>query len=311
MKFHAVMIFSFMVLVFVLTLNCIWSCSLKFYLIFCCVVDSAASRRTDCTALKNALLNPVLEGNFFCLPNEVPFPVSVKDKPTLNKIPSKLLKREFHQEIQLILQHLGLSGREGHDEGVSRPNNRGAVFFGPSGIGKSWAAMAVLMDELRLAEKTGRTVVYFDSVGSSAFVFGKHTCVHMAVKGGPNAVDIPELLESDTLLIYDAMVGSKDVLRIFRCDYLIFSSPNAGNYKHVARCGLLRFICPNWTVDELKQLEQGYGDRLPSSEVERRFERFGGSPLSVISLDANWSDVRKNDAKMLLRGDLSLWSESA
>ena len=88
--------------------------------------------------------------------------------------------------------------------------------------------MAVLVDDLKLAEKTGRTVVYL-----SAYVFGKHRCVRIKYisRCPKNSTDIPELEEEETFLIYDAMAGSKDDLLIFRCEYLIFSCPSAGNYK--------------------------------------------------------------------------------
>ena len=73
------------------------------------VVDSSVSGRspaTDCTALKNALLNPVMEDNFLRLPNSEAFPVGVKDNSSVNTIPSKLLTRDFHKEIRLILRYL-------------------------------------------------------------------------------------------------------------------------------------------------------------------------------------------------------------
>jgi hypothetical protein len=265
----------------------------------------------DCTALKNALLTPVMVGNFLCLPNTEAFPVGVKDNSSVNTIPSKLLKRDFHKEIRLIVKYLRENRRKRPDKGAVFRPNKGAVFFGPSGTGKSWAAMAVLIDELKLAEKSGRTVVYFDSVSKCACVFGKHRCVRIKdVSRGPNSTDIPELEEEETLLIYDAMAGSKDELLIFRCEYLIFSSPNAGNYKQAARSGLLRFICPNWTKEELKELEHGYGDRFPSGEVESRFEQYGGSPRSVVAMDTDSSDDQLKDAQLLLQGKLSLWSAS-
>ena len=92
--------------------------------------------------------------------------------------------------------------------------------------------MAVLVDELKLAEKTGRTVVYFDSVSKSAYVFGERRCVCIEdVLRGPNSTDIPELEKEETLLIYDAMAGSKDELLIFRCEYLIFSFPTSYHHR--------------------------------------------------------------------------------
>jgi hypothetical protein len=196
-------------------------------------------------------------------------------------------------EIGLIVKYLRENSRKGPDVGAVFRPNEGAVFFGPSGTGKSWAAMAVLVDELKLAEKTGRTVVYFDSVSKCAFVFGMHRCVRIEdVSRGPNLTDIPELAEEETLLISDAMAGSKDELSIFRCEYFIFSSPNAGNYKQAARSGLLRFICPNWTKEELKELEHGYGDRYSTGEVESRFDQYGGYPRAVVSMDTSSSDVQ-------------------
>ena len=49
-------------------------------------------------------------------------------------------------------------------------------FFGPSGTGKSWAAMATLKDELLDSfslKDDKRTVVYFDAYGQRAFVFSE------------------------------------------------------------------------------------------------------------------------------------------
>jgi len=251
-----------------------------------------------------------VEGNFYCLPISETFPVGVKDNTSVNTIPFKLLKRDFHEEISLIVKYLRENRRKRSDKegAVFRPN-KGAIFFGPSGTGKSWSAMAVLKDEVKSAEVTGRTVVYFDSVSKRAYVFGKHRCVCIrGMGGGPNKIDIPELNKEETLLIYDAMAGSKDELLIFRCEYIIFSSPNAGNYKQAARSGLLRFICPSWSKEELKELEHGYGDRFPKGETENRFEQYGGSPRLVVAMDTDSSDEQVKDAKLLLQGTLSLSS---
>ena len=95
----------------------------------------------------------------------------------------------------------------------------------------------------------------------------------------------------------------------YSVEYLIFSCPSAGNYKHAARSGLLRFICPNLTKEELKELEHGYGDRFPSGEVESRFEQYGGYPRLVVAIDTDSSDDQLKDAQLLLRGNLSLRSE--
>ena len=97
-----------------------------------------------------------MEDNFLCLPNSEAFPVGVKDNSSVNTIPSKLLTRDFHKEIRLIVRYLRENRRKRPDKGAVFRPNKGAVFFGPSGTGKSWAAMAVLVDELKLAEKTER-----------------------------------------------------------------------------------------------------------------------------------------------------------
>lgn len=81
------------------------------------------------------------------------FPVSLKE--ATNTIPSELLMRTFHNEVKLILKKLR------NDRKVKR-NNGGAIFFGTSGSGKSWASEVVLVDELREAEVCGKTVVYFE-----------------------------------------------------------------------------------------------------------------------------------------------------
>ena len=183
------------------------------------------------------------------------------------------------------------------------------MFFGPSGTGKSWAGQAVLVDELKDAEVSGKAVVYFDSLGKRAFVFSKERSVLIERLTSPNVVDIPALKLRDTVLIYDAARGAQDILSSFPCECLIFASPNAGNFKQAARnSGLVRFICPNWTVKELQLLEHGYGDRYPPEEVESRFERFGGSPRAVVANETSISETQESDARRLLKG-VHLWSD--
>lgn len=228
------------------------------------------------------------------------FPVSLKE--TTDKIPSKLLIRSFHGEVNMIIKKM-MVDRE------ARGNIGGAIFFGPSGTGKSWASQAVLVDELRDAKVSGKAVVYFDSAGKKAFVFSKERNVLIGKITSPNDVDIPELKVRDTVLIYDAVRGAQEPLAAFPCVCLIFSSPNAGNFKQVAgNSGLVRFVCPNWTVEELKLLEHGYGDRFPPEEVESRFERFGGSPRAVVANETSISETQERDASLLLKG-VNLWSD--
>eukprot|EP00981_Chlorochromonas_danica_P010794 scaffold3413_cov189-Ochromonas_danica.AAC.1 len=179
----------------------------------------------DCTGLKTALLSAKVDGGFLCLSGSEVFPVSLKE--TTNEIPSKLLIRSFHNEVKLIIKKLRT------DRKVKRTTG-GAIFFGPSGTGKSWAGEAVLVDELREAEVSGKTVVYFDSAGKRAFVFSKERSVSVEPLTSPNVGDIPELKVRDTVLIYDAVRGAQDPLTSFPCECLIFSSPNAGNFKQVA-----------------------------------------------------------------------------
>ena len=87
-----------------------------------------------------------------------------------NEIPSKLLIRPFHGEIKLILEKL-------RNDRKKRRTTGGAIFFGPSGTGKSWATQAVLVDELKEAQVSGKTVVYFDTTSKKAFVFSKERSV--------------------------------------------------------------------------------------------------------------------------------------
>lgn len=235
-----------------------------------------------------------------CLSSSHVFPVSQKE--SVNDIPSKLFIRSFHSEVKLILEKMRTDCKV-------RRSNGGAIFFGPSGTGKSWASMAVLVDELREAEVLGKTVVYFDSVGKSAYVFSKERSVLIEPLSNPNVADIPELKARETVLIYDAARGAQDSLTGFPCEYLIFSSPNAGDFKRVATNNVLvTFVCPNWTVEELQMLEHGYGDQISSEEVVRRFERFGGSPRAVVVNPPDISETQERDAGRLLKG-VNLWSE--
>ena len=82
----------------------------------------------------------------------------------------------------------------------------GAIFFGPSGTGKSWAGEAILVDKLSDAKVSGKAVVHFDSAGKRAFVFSrKKRSVLIEPLNSPNVGDIPELKVRDTVLIYDAV----------------------------------------------------------------------------------------------------------
>lgn len=269
---------------------------------FSCVATVVPPKGTpiDCTDIKVALLSADEKEGFLCLSGEHIFPVS--ERETTNRSPSKLLMRSFHREIELILKKL-------RSERQITGNNAGAIFFGPSGTGKSWAAMAVLVNELRDAEISGKALVYFDSFGKRALVFSKERSVLIKPVNAPDVGDIPELKVRGTVLIYDASRGASDLLGGFPCEYLVFASPNAGNFRQVGgSIGLERFVCPNWTVRELKMLEHSYGDRFPPEEIERRFERFGGSPRAVVSNNSRISETQVKDASILLKG-VHLWSD--
>lgn len=252
-----------------------------------------ATRVADCTALRNALLSAELRDGFLCLSDGHVFPISLKE--STNRCPDKLLIRSFHMEIKLILKSLR------KDRQITG-NNGGAIFFGPAGTGTSWTGQAVLVNELIDAQESGRSVVYFDSGGDRAFVFSVERHVKIEPINRPNVGDIPELANRDTVLIFDAVRGAQDYLPGFPCEYLIFSSPNAGNFRQVAdNNALITFVCPNWTLEELKLLEHGYGDRFPPEEIERRYERFGGSPRAVVANDPQISETQDRDAGHLLK----------
>lgn len=248
-------------------------------------LPQAVAAISDCTKLKIALLNAKLEDDYLCLTDGYVFPIGG------NILPSKLLVRDFHKEIKLMLQFVRTSKRR----------FGGAVFFGPSGIGKSWAAMSVLIDELKDAEKTGKCIIYFDATADTAFVFSKHRCAKIKnVIGGPNMSDMPELEDVNTVLIYDASSGSTAQLKRSDCEYLIFSSPHAGNYKQVARNNdLARFICPNWNLDELIKLAHGFDKDIPVLDIQNTFDEFGGSPRYIVAVDADMSIAQKNEAVTL------------
>jgi hypothetical protein len=248
----------------------------------------------NCTNLKNELLVAKVKGGFLCLSNSEVYPVSMKE--STNSAPSKLLVRAFHAELKLIIEKLR------NDRQVIR-NNGGAVFVGPSGTGKSWSSQAVLVDELRDAEVSGKAVVYFDSFGQRAFVFSKKRSIVIRAVSNINETLIPELMLPSTVLIYDASRGQQQPLGGYPCEILIFSSPNAGNFKQTAdNNALLFFVCPNWTVDELKLLEHGYGDRHSPEEIEKLFKRFGGIPRAVVANTGTVADYRRKHAKLLLKG---------
>ncbi len=211
------------------------------------------------------------ENGFICLPNEQIFPVTSELDVKFN-MASKLFVRDFHHELILILNYLRTN------------NERGAVFYGPSGIGKSWASIYVLINEIKNSEKKKNSVVYFKANTESAYVFSKNRCVYLESINKPNAIDIPELKDIDTVLIYDASSGNTDQLLVFNCEILIFSSPKAGNYKQAVReKGLQKFICPNWNIDELLKLGKGYEKPISTEIIVNRFDKFGGFPRNVFA----------------------------
>jgi len=112
----------------------------------------------------------------------------------------------------------------------------------------------------------------------------------------------------DTVLIYDAGRGTQEHLICVPCECLIFSSPGAGNFNHAAESnGLVRFICPSCTLEELQLLDHGYGGRWSSEVVESLFERFGGSPRAVVVHATSISESnQEREARDLLRG-VQLW----
>ena len=185
------------------------------------------------------------------------------------------------------------------------------MFFGPCGTGKSWSAMATLKDELLDSfspDGDKSAVIYYHSHGKSAYVFSEQRSVRIQCISSLNVIDIPELEQRSTVLIYDAVRGPQTSLGGFPCEILIYATPNAGNFKRVAdNNGLERFVCPNWTKIELKALEHGYGDRITPEEVESRFERFGGSPRAVVANTSNISESKVSDASIILKG-ITLWS---
>ena len=133
------------------------------------MTDSKSTSYTisDCTSLqsvRNAILNAKVVDGFLCLHDGECFPVSTKE--STNIIPSKLLIRDFHSKIRLIIAELRNQHKKWGNNGV-------AVFFGPSGTGKSWSAMATLKDELLDSFSPAgnkRSVIYFDAFGNRAYV---------------------------------------------------------------------------------------------------------------------------------------------
>lgn len=111
------------------------------------------------------------------------------------------------------------------------------------------------MDELREAEVSGKTVVFFDAAGRNAFVFSKTRNVLIRGITSFDVADIPEVKERrDTVVIYDALGGPQDQPAGFPCEYIILSSLNGGNLKNVAgNHGLFIFICLNWTLSRMVQ----------------------------------------------------------
>jgi hypothetical protein len=241
-------------------------------------------------AIKRALLSAMVENSFLTLAAGVEFPVGVKESG--NKLNSSLLICDFHAELLLIVDHIAEWGS--------------CVFFGPTGIGKSWASMFLLWTKLKA--EAGRSTVYFDSGGQRAWAFGQTRCVSIVDITSPNLTDIPELDARNTILIYDAVAGDgQKPLAIFPCSYYMFASPNAGNCKQVASAkGLVRLICPNWTVEMLMHLARRTGTEHTDGEVVRRFELFGGSPRLVVAHNPMVAEQTVQEALQAWDTDL-LW----
>jgi hypothetical protein len=250
--------------------------------------------------LKEALLNADygIEPGFVSLPDGQSFPVSMKE---LNRSPNKLLQREFHSEMILVIEEVR---RKRKMNMVGSMN--GVVFFGPSGTGKSWSSMALLLFELKSsfgdANGSQKAVIYFDSVAQCCYIFTKERNVKIEAMVSPNVIAIPELKIHNTVLIYDASRGSGDVLPNFPCEYFIFSSPNAGNYKQVEQNhGLVRMIAPNWSKEELLALAKVMGYHNAEQLIDELYRKYGGSPRAVVTNDADIYEASISDASALIQ----------
>lgn len=144
------------------------------------------------------------------MPGDEEFPIGKREHLT-NKIPSKLLLCDFHDELRLVIAELR---EQRHKIGIG---NGGAIFFGPTGIGKSWSSMSVLVGELKDSVMNGKSVVYFDAVARRAFVFGETRNVQIESCDYPATKDIPELLKDETVLLYDASRNIQTALPAFSC----------------------------------------------------------------------------------------------
>lgn len=219
-----------------------------------------------------------MEDNFLTLSNGIHFPLCVGKAPI--PLPSTLLVRQFHRDMMQIIES---------DE--IRVN--GYVFFGPPGIGKSWSSMYMLWALLKqnvqrqIPEET-KSIVYFDAMNKSAWIFGESRTCKIRDIDAPHADNIPELDNQNSILLYDAVANEGTQLRSFPAQTMIFASPNAGNFKQVAAHSLFKTVyCPNWELDELRSLSSQLPIPLSDDELSKRYNTFGGSPRLVLG---NWND---------------------
>ena len=123
-------------------------------------------------------------------------------------------------------------------------NSKGMLILGPSGIGKSWAAMFFLV---RLI-KDSRTVVYESAVQGMVWIFSK---TGSRIIDGPAKVsNCPELLLKSTIHIFDGKAYEPFASAAM---LVLFSSTNRASYAQSERIVSYRAFYPSTTPDEFRR----------------------------------------------------------
>lgn len=237
---------------------------------------------------KKAIIDAPEQDSFITLPLPLVFPVAYRNK---KKSSSRLLVRSFHREMISIVEYANQLKLEGLN------------FYGPPGIGKSWSAMYLLRYLLKENEQTNdkKNIIYYDSAGAYAWVFGIERCVLLDGVFQLNTSFVPELNLENSIVIYDVVAGVQNSVVSYSASYFVFASPDAGEKLQISReKQLVRINCPNWTLIELKMLGQYFASiderHLSPEIIEERYKHYGGSARLVTNMVADFSEDTVNEA---------------
>ena len=168
----------------------------------------------------------------------------------------------------------------------------GVVITGNPGIGKSWFLNYAMLRLARDAEHKHRAVVYESVAHGLIWTFERGGVVRKM--DWRRRTSLKLLDESSTVYLFDPAGNTGETREPQRCDAftVVTASPNPAHYKDFKKHSKVPGITPQtfymapWSLLELQAAAPYVGHtfgELEMSEVESRFERFGGVARVVLA----------------------------